>query len=297
MKKLLLLTLVMLVSISSFAALQVTSYNIRNFDKKGEGTDKVELVRILKSLNSDLIAVEEIYNNPSFEKLVQKYLPEYDLVLSRCGGGGKQNLGFLYRKDRLTLTNTIEESKISDPSGLATDYGCGSLRPAFLGFFTQRHSKKKFVAIAVHLKAGSGSKSYSKRAWQYKYLVKMLRELRLAGHRDVLVMGDFNTTGFDRKDKDYRNFTNMLSHSGTLTASEDIECTSYWGGSNQGDDIEEPSTLDHVVYNTSFMNMNLVDSYVGAHCKKAKCQEVYNSTLGRTYMDVSDHCPVTARFE
>jgi len=285
------------VSLNIHAALQVTSYNIRNYDKKGEGTDKVELVKILKSLDSDLIAVEEIYNNESFEKLVLKYFPDHALVLSRCGGGGNQNVGFLYRKDKLTLNKVIEESKISDPSGMATSYGCSSLRPALLGFFTQIETKKHFVAIAVHLKAGSGAKNYRKRAWQYRFLGKMVRELRLAGHADVLVMGDFNTTGFDDKDQDYKNFSKMLNTSGTETASANIQCTSYWRGKIANDDIEEPSVLDHVVHNSNFLNMKLADSFVGSHCKLASCQETYNSTLGTSYLDVSDHCPVTARFE
>jgi endonuclease/exonuclease/phosphatase family metal-dependent hydrolase len=284
-------------SFGAHAALQVTSYNIRNYDKKGEGTDKVELIKILKSLNSDLIAVEEIYNNVSFEKLVQKFLPNHALVLSRCGGGGKQNVGFLYRKDKLKLNKLVEESKISDPSGTVTSYGCASLRPALLGFFTQIKSNKNFVAVAVHLKAGSGSKNYSKRAWQYRFLGKMVRELRLAGHKDVLVMGDFNTTGFDDKDADYKNFYKMLNQSGTETASTNIECTSYWRGKKPSDDIEEPSVLDHVVHNSNFLNMKLIDSYVGAHCKLAACQETYNSTLGNSYSNISDHCPVTAKFE
>lgn len=287
----------LLISFSAHAAMQVTSYNIRNFDKKGEGTDKVELIKILKSLGSDLIAVEEIYNNESFENLVLKHFPKHAFVLSRCGGGGKQNVGFLYRKDKLILNKLVEESKISDPSGTVTSYGCASLRPALLGFFTEIESNKKFVAVAVHLKAGSGSKNYAKRAWQYKFLGKMVRELRLAGHKDILLMGDFNTTGFDNKDQDYKNFSRMLNLSGTETASKNIKCTSYWRGKNTSDDIEEPSVLDHVVHNSNFLNMKLTESYVGAHCKLANCQEVYNSTLGTSYMDVSDHCPVTARFE
>lgn len=295
MKKFVLVLL--LISFGANAALQVTSYNIRNYDKKGLGTDKVELVKILKSLNSDLIAVEEIYNNKSFEKLVYKYFPNHGLVLSRCGGGGKQNVGFLYRKDKLTLLKTEEISKLADPNGTISTNGCASLRPAFLGFFAQRYSKKKFVAIAVHLKAGSGSKNYAKRAVQYKYLEKILRELKNAGHRDVLVMGDFNTTGYQHKDQDYRNFNKMLANSGTQTSVGNIRCTSYWGGKIPRDDIEEPSVLDHVVHTSNFMNMKLTDSYVGTHCKKANCQEVYNSTLGNSYMNVSDHCPVTAKFE
>ena len=289
--------LVCLFVINSYASLKITSFNIRNFDKKGEGTDKVELVKILQDLQSDVIAVEEIYNNSSFENLVRKNLPDYKLVLSRCGGGGQQNLGFLYNDQKVELVKSVEDSKISDPEDIMAQYGCGSLRPAMLGFFKDRNSKKEFVAIAVHLKAGSGSKNYAKRWKQYNYITKMIRSLRLANNKDVIVIGDFNTTGYDKRDQDYTKFVQMLSSSGTSTASDQVACTSYWGGKDHNDGIEEPSVLDHIVYTKSFMGMKLRSVSIGTHCQVADCKETYNSVLGRSYEAVSDHCPLSAHFE
>ena len=282
---------------NSFASINITSFNIRNFDKKGKGTDKTELHRILKNLNSDVIAVQEIYNNKSFQKFTQRYLPQYRLLLSTCGGGGQQKLGFLYKDEKVELIKHVEDGKISDPDGVVTGYGCGSLRPAMLGFFKERKSNKKFVAISVHLKAGSGTKNYAKRARQYKYITKMLRSLRLANHKNIVVIGDFNTTGYDLRDQDYKKFNYMLGQTGTDTASKNISCSSYWSGQIYTDDIEEPSTLDHIVYTKKFMGMSLKSVKVGSHCQVANCQEVYDSVLGRSYEAVSDHCPVTASFE
>lgn len=282
---------------NSFASFDITSYNIRNFDKKGKGTDKAELHRILKNLDSDLVAVQEIYNEKSFKKFTQRYLPQYKLLLSTCGGGGQQKLGFLYKDEKIELLKHIEDGKIADPDDIVTGYGCGSLRPAMLGFFKSRKSNKKFVAISVHLKAGSGTKNYAKRARQYRYITKMIRSLRTAKHKDIVVMGDFNTTGFDAKDQDYKKFSYMLGQTGTETASKNIACSSYWGGAIYTDDIEEPSTLDHIVYTKNFMGKALKSSIAGSHCRIANCQEVYNSVLGRSYEAVSDHCPITASFE
>jgi len=286
-----------IICFNASASLKVSTFNIRNFDKYGEGTNKVELENIFKDLKSDIVSVEEIYNNNSFEKFVDNKLTDYKLVLSRCGGGGQQNLGFIYKSDRFDLLKTDEDSTISDPGGLVPSYGCGSLRPAMIGFFYDKFTQKKLVAITVHLKAGSGSRNYAKRAKQYRLLIKMIRSLRMAGHKDILVMGDFNTTGFDSKDVDYKNFTHLLTQTGTDTVSKNISCTSYWSGENQHDDIEEPSTLDHIVYTQNLLGLKLTDITTGAHCKKAKCQEVYDSVLGTTYESVSDHCPVSAVFE
>jgi endonuclease/exonuclease/phosphatase family metal-dependent hydrolase len=289
------LCFLLLISISAHAKFQVSTFNIRNYDKKSEKTDKRALSTILNNLNSDLIATEEIYNNESFIKFIDKEMPEYNLVLSRCGGGGSQNIGFVYKKSTLALETVVEDAKIADLGGV-TSYGCSSLRPALLGFFREIKTDRKFVAIALHLKAGGGSRNFEKRNRQYKYILKMIRELRLAGHKDIVVLGDLNTTGWGKGDQDEKNFLNLIKKSGTKTTSSELGCTSYWSGRNQGDDIEEPSVLDHIVHTPNFMGLTMEKTYVGAHCKAASCEEVYNSVLGNTYSNVSDHCPVTAVF-
>lgn len=292
------LLLVLFLSFTASAGLKISSYNIRNYDKRSERTDKEALKNIIKNLDSDLIATEEIYNNNSFERFVAKEFSTYNLALSKCGGGGSQNLGFMYRKDVLELENLIEDPKIADLDGV-TSYGCSSLRPAFLGFFKVKSSGKRFVAIVLHLKAGSGTRNYDKRRKQYRYILKMVRNLRLAGHKDIIVLGDLNTTGWNQAsaDQDHKNFENLLTKSGTRTITDKLKCTSYWSGRNRGDNIEVPSTLDHLLHSPSFMGMKLDSAEVGAHCLKANCVEVYDDILGNSYSNVSDHCPITATFK
>lgn len=282
---------------NSYASLKFSTFNIRNFDKKGSATDKSELLKIINQMDADIIAIEEIYNNQSFEKFVSKYLEDYKLLLSRCGGGGDQNLGFLYRVNKVELINQIEDAAIAALGGVVPQYGCSSLRPAMLGFFKERQTGKEFVAVSVHLKAGSGTRNYAKRWKQYDYIVQMVRSLRLSKNNNIIIMGDFNTTGYDAKDSDFIKFNKMLSSSGTQTASENIGCTSYWSGRIYNDDIEEPSILDHIVYSNNFLGYQLKSVTVGSHCQVARCQQVYESVLGRSYEAVSDHCPVTAHFE
>jgi endonuclease/exonuclease/phosphatase family metal-dependent hydrolase len=295
------LLLLLILSFSASASLRISSYNIRNYDKKSEQTDKAALKKIITNLNSDLIATEEIYNNNSFEQFASKEFPGYGLSLSKCGGGGSQNLGFMYKKDTLELENIIEDPKIADLGGI-TSYGCSSLRPALLGFFKVKDSGLKFVAIVLHLKAGGGTRNYEKRERQYKYILKMMRNLRVAGHKNIVVLGDLNTTGWNKSsakstDLDHLNFEDLLAKSGTRTITDNLKCTSYWSGPNRHDDIEIPSTLDHVLFSPDFMGMKLESAEVGSHCKAVNCVETYDSELGKSYSNVSDHCPITATFK
>lgn len=295
MKKLTLL--LCLFVFNSYASLKISSFNIRNFDKQKNSTDKIELLKIIQNLDADLMAVEEIYNNNSFIKFVQTHLPDYELILSQCGGRGKQNVGLLYRKDKLELNKYVEDEKIAYVNGANSQGKCASLRPALLGYFKEKKSNKKFVAIAVHLKAGSGTKNYNKRWKQYDYIAKMVKNLKAAKIQNIVMMGDFNSTGFNLKDQDYKKFLQMLSLTKTQTISQKLACTAYWGGKDYNDNIEEPSILDHVVYTQGFLGMALKRATVGSHCQLAHCQEAYTSVLGRSYQVVSDHCPVTAVFE
>ncbi len=296
-----LLLLLLLISFSASAGLKISSYNIRNYDKSSERTNKAALKNIIQGLNSDLIGTEEIYNNNSFEKFVSKEFPSYKLALSKCGGGGSQNLGFMYKDEVLELEDLIEDPKIADLDSISS-YGCSSLRPALLGFFKVKATGEKFVAIVLHLKAGSGTRNYEKRRKQYRYILKMMRNLKLAGHKDVVVLGDLNTTGWNKSDAkstdaDHLNFEDLLSKSGTRTITDHLKCTSYWSGPNRHDDIEIPSTLDHLLVTSDFMGMKLDRAEVGSHCKKVNCIETYDSELGKSYSNVSDHCPISATFK
>ncbi len=146
---------------------------------------------------------------------------------------------------------------------------CGLLLWAF---FEDQETKKEFVAIAVHLKAGSGPRNFSRRASQYSHLKDMFSEFEADGHKSIVAMGDFNTTGYDDQNQDYRNFQALLSSAGAVTSAEEVACTSYWSGADYHDGIEEASTLDHVVYNAGFLAFGAPKVSVGGHCAKAQCR-------------------------
>ncbi len=92
--KSLLLTIITTFMFSATAGLKIGAYNIRNFDKPGSPTNKALLKQNILKESPDLLAVEEIFDKWSFKSFVQKELKGYEVVLSQCGGGGSQKLGF-----------------------------------------------------------------------------------------------------------------------------------------------------------------------------------------------------------
>ena len=291
-----LLAILLLVN-ASHAKLTIASYNIRTFDSKNSTTDKVALKKIMLSMKADFITVEEIVNANSFKAFIKSQFPNYALHLSKCGGGGKQKIGFLYLKSKFKLKKAYEDSRISDPRQVVGKYGCGRLRPALVGVFTHLKTREEFVAIGLHLKAGGSPKNYSQRARQYDVLARLVDELRLADHQNIILMGDFNTTGFLAQDADFVNFKSMLSNMNLETSSKDIQCTSYWSGKNRQDNLEEPSVLDHVVYPRKLLGGTFKRVNLFAHCKASKCERKSSSELGVSYRKVSDHCPVTITYQ
>lgn len=284
---------VLFFSLSALASLNVGTFNIRNFDKPGAFTNKNLLKETIYATGADLLAVQEIYNDSSFKSFVAKKLDNYDLTLSRCGGGGSQKLGFIYNTRVLELISVREDSRVTNAMD---DYYCGSLRPALIGVFKVKRTGQTFAAISVHLKAGSGNRNFNRRATQYRLVGDIMTELEAGGQRNILAMGDFNTTGFIHRNQDFDNFQKLLSMVGANTSAEQLKCTSYWSGYDYRDRIEESSILDHVIYTDNFLGGSLERVKVGGHCQKAKCEDAYEDALGESYQSVSDHCPVTLTF-
>jgi len=281
--------LLCLAAFNLYAESRFATYNIRMYDARSGITDKVELKKIITELDADFITVEEIVNSSSLRNFVKNEFPLYDLALSKCGGGGNQKIGFIYKKSKYKLNKLFEDRRLSS---VKNQKGCGSLRPALIGYFTDLSLQKDFVAIGLHLKAGSGKKNYDRRNKQFKILVTIVEEIKRKGISDFIIMGDLNTTGFIDQNEDYKNFNFMLNKINVKTGSTQLNCTSYWSGEDSTDNIEEASILDHVIPSTNFLNTKSVQTELFAHCKKSLCENVSADELGTSYLSVSDHCPV-----
>lgn len=284
-----LLVLLLLATNTVFAKWSLSTYNIRNFDRDHEAgaTNIAELEKILLSVKSDVMGFQEIVNTPAFEKVVRKTLSTHELVKSSCGGYGKQHLALLYNKSAFELVKKEE-----DLSYTGTEAACGSLRPLFLVTLKQKKTGEKFIFGLVHLKAGGDERAFRQRWAQYKKLRLLSGQYEKA---NLILLGDFNTTGYNIRNVDYEKFEDFLSSSGMRTVSEQLTCTTYWHGADQSPNME-PSLLDHIVMSDS--NYGRVQQIkLGAHCGRMNCRSALPKDLGMSYESVSDHCPIQVTFK
>lgn len=279
----------LLISLPGWAKWSVSTYNIRNFDKDPDAgaVNLVELGKIIKDVKSDVMAFEEVVNTVAFDNLIKKNLPGYVYEISKCGGFGKQNLAVVYNPKVFELVGRTEDMSFS-----GKPQGCGSLRPVLLVTLKHLATSKSYTFGAVHLKAGGNDAAFKQRWEQYLKLEKLSKTYAKS---DLILLGDFNTTGYNIKDEDFERFESFISASGLRTMSEQIGCSNYWTGTLGGEEFQS-SILDHIVLQDK--NVSSVESVrVGAHCARTECRPATPADLGLSFESVSDHCPVQVSFK
>lgn len=284
------LILILLLSFPGWAKWSVTTYNIRNFDNdfRAGKTDLEELARIIKSVQSDVMAFEEVVNVKAFETLVKKNLPGYSYEISSCGGGGKQQLAVAYNLKTFEFVSQVEDRTFSG-SGSSK---CGSLRPVLLVDLLHKESKKIYTFGVVHLKAGGNDRAYAQRWEQYLKLMNLSKHY---ANKNLILLGDFNSTGYNIKDEDFQRFEDFINQSKMRTMTESLGCTNYWTGTAGGNKFQS-SILDHIVIQDK--NVSSVEEVkVGSHCAKMDCRPATPEELGTSFESVSDHCPVQVTFK
>ncbi|MFP5385865.1 MAG: endonuclease/exonuclease/phosphatase family protein [Bacteriovoracia bacterium] len=267
----------------------VTTYNIRNFDQDYQAgqTDLNELGRIIREVQSDVMAFEEVVNRRAFDALIRKNLPGYQYKVSSCGGFGKQNLAVVFNQKTFEYVEHEEDLSLSGSST-----GCGSLRPLFLVTLRHRSSKQIYTFGAAHLKAGGSPRAFAQRWQQYEKLEKVSRNY---DNKNLILLGDLNTTGYNIKNEDYRKFEDFISSAGLRTMTENIECTNYWTGTSGGSEYQ-PSILDHIIIQDKLVK-SVESVRIAAHCSKLDCRPATPEELGVSFESVSDHCPLQVTFK
>ena len=234
----------LIVSFAAHSSINIKSYNIRNFSSSS--TTNLELLKkILNDNKADLIAVQEIKNSRLFKQFIERELSNlnYKVVLGRCGGGGGQKLGFIYNSKKLELKSFVEDLRLSGKNPSCN----GSSRPAGIGVFLDHEDKTQFSAINVHLKAGGCDSCIQKRNYQLKVLSEIIRGFMFNNLHNIVVLGDFNTTEYNKNGPQKKKFQNFVTHHKMLDSATTMSCTSYWSGHNRDDGLEEPSLLDHIL--------------------------------------------------
>jgi endonuclease/exonuclease/phosphatase family metal-dependent hydrolase len=232
------------------------------------------------------MAFSEVVNRPAFDALVKRNLPGYAYQISSCGGNGRQHLAVVYRQASFDYLNHTEDFSLSGNSER-----CGSLRPLLLVTLKHRESGVPYTFGALHLKAGGSSQAMAQRWQQYQKLAAVAER----SPTTLILLGDFNTTGYNIRDEDFVKFEEFMEGAQLRTTSENLGCTSYWSGTSGGRE-HQPSILDHIVVPESKAR-SVVSVKVGSHCARLDCRPATPADLGRSYEAVSDHCPVQVTFK
>lgn len=290
-----LLTWALMLGTLSAQAFTLGSYNIRNFDYDERyriNTNKPELANILKQINVDVLSILEINNTAKWDEFVAKAMPGYDTEVSRCGGDHGQRLGFLYNKNTVEMLSFNEDLSISNP-GAPGSCDSGS-RPLAIALFQVKATKQRFFGLTAHLK--SGSNGLAKREKQLEVIKKIINELKSkTGVKDFYFAGDLNTTEYANKGSDYTQLTKVVRDLGMVNLTDRVGCTAYWWGGTD-DNIENPTTLDHVIATPGLLKVQPRPLVYG-HCAKVSCRQASVKDLGVSYEGVSDHCPITATIQ
>jgi endonuclease/exonuclease/phosphatase family metal-dependent hydrolase len=126
---------------------------------------------------------------------------------------------------------------------------------------------------------------------QYELVAKLANRNK---SKNVVLMGDFNTTGYNLQNEDFVQFENLMKTAGLQTTSASLRCTSYWDGGD-GDEIHQSSILDHVIVEQE-LAASIQNVSVGSHCAMLECRDATPTQLGVSYQSVSDHCPIQVTF-
>ncbi len=266
-------------------SLRVVSWNLANFAGDASGHDLDRIREVVAELDPDVLALQEIKNPDALVEL----LPEFEVQVSDHGGRGHQRVAIAWRRDRVELLASREYEQLT--------LG-GRVRPGLAGYLRGRDGPD-FWLLVVHLKAMPDALELRRQQWP------MLVEIADAiveqpsvgeGDRDLLIMGDFNSTGPPGAGPavEQRELGEVLAPAGLRRLTSATGCTAYYDGRRR-DAWKEPSEID-LVWARELGESLAADAQVhsGTHCSASACRD-FRSTAAypnRDYESVSDHCPV-----
>ena len=282
--------------------LRIVTWNVRNFPRDerpqvpGLGfsrrTNPADVEAVLAGLRFDILGLEEIREPGRFLRLLEKAVPgvRFGHAFTRSGGRWGQHVGLVWREDRLAA--------VSPPVEVASvALGNPDLRPALaVRLRGVREDGIDLLVVQVHLRAAR--KGYAVRLRQYRALARWIRDEKTrSGDADVVVQGDFNTTGPSGGDvaAELREADRILGEAGLRRLANATGCSEYWEGPGERDGVQVPSLLDQVYVSGLEERDGSVPLESWLHCARYGCRP-FLSIRGHedgTFWDVSDHCPVT----
>ncbi len=282
--------------------LRIVAWNVRNFPRDERPqypnlsysrlTNTTDLEVVLAGLRFDILGVEEIRQPRTFRRLVDDAIGEGVVAgaFSRKGGRWGQHVGILWNRGRLRQEGTAEEID-------SVTLGSPDLRPALaVRLRSTRSGGLDLTVVQVHLRAAPSG--YDTRIEQYRALAAWVeRKIATSGDDDVVVQGDFNTTGSGggTVDEELARADAILGGAGLRRVPNQRGCSEYWEGPGRRDGVQVPSLLDQVYVSGLEELDEAVPLLSWLHCAREGCRPFVSlpSHEDGTFWDVSDHCPLT----
>jgi endonuclease/exonuclease/phosphatase family metal-dependent hydrolase len=252
------------------STLEIATWNIQQFPKSNNQTIN-DVVEIIKDLNIDLIAVQEVTSSSAFDS-VRKRLNGFDGYLTNFSS---LKTGIIYNQSNITV--------ISDTLLFENDSNSFPRPPLMLYLLAQQGGQLfDFYFIVIHLKAFGDQQSVDRRKSAIQKMEQFINtRLQQGGDPDYIIAGDWNDLLEDDSTQNVFNpFLNNPQQYVFLTlpfAGSPTEY-SYIGGSFD-------SLIDHIMVTAS------IDSAYNIETEIIKVDQFFNQYQS----EVSDHRPVAAR--
>ncbi len=279
---------------------RVAVWNLRNFplDERPEDPDLgysrrsniCDVEDVLRGLDADVLVLAEVNDTRRFPPILRRAGDEerdWRIAFAPRGGRFGQKTAVAWDDRVLELTAepvTLDGLEVSDGA-----------RPGVAVRLASRAAAFDATVVSVHLE--STPRAWPRRKHQVEALTDAVRELvSRFGDEDVLVAGDFNTSGWEggTPQRELQRVDRILRRAGLSRLTNGTGCTAYWEGLRGGDGVFERTLTDHVfVRGRAFVAATPATSWL--HCARLGCAERLISRPGEedaTFFDVSDHCPV-----
>ncbi len=267
----------------SDAALVLLDWNLHNFPNPEQ--DQAAMESMMTSLNPDVIALQEIADRDALAAL----LPEHTILASDLAGSHGQHVGVAFPPTTEALAPLLEHDAVTLGR---------RVRPAVSTYLRTRHGLD-FHVVVVHLKATPAGATL--RRLQWAALAVVIARARStgpgAGDEDIVVIGDFNTTGAPDTTTaaELADLDATMAMLGLRRVADPAGCSAYWDGSRR-DAWLEPTLLD-LAYVGGFPGHRMHAGAIGA-CARRQCRPL-RSTATHPDPDIatsSDHCPLLVTF-
>jgi endonuclease/exonuclease/phosphatase family metal-dependent hydrolase len=281
--------------------LRIVSWNARNFplDERPQDPDLgysrrtniCDLETVLGGLDADVLGLQEVNDTRRFPPILRRACRDRKMAVRFSTGGGRhgQHLAIAWDDAVLELTR--------EPVDITTMVFEPGMRPGFAGHLRSRHpGGVDFTIVVVHNE--SGPRAFADRRRQNRALAEWKSTwVEEIGDPDVVMLGDFNTTGSPRGglEGELQSLDTILGRAGLHRMPNETGCSSYWEGGGERDGVQHASLLDHVFL--AGLASDAVADPVRAwlHCARWQCSELISrpGEEDGTFWDVSDHCPLT----